>query len=254
MKAVARAVFAVLSVVLLASPVAAGTLKIDIRNGLVTLEAQDVTVREILAEWARIGRTRIENREQVGGGPVTLTLKDIPEKDALAILLRSVSGYIAASRQTPIADASIYDVVYVLPAARPATTQGASTTSPAQLLLRGGRGAAQGPGAAMRPAMPGDDTPDDVMPPMMRPGYVTDQLMGGPGGTPVQVQISPGVLGPTSLGAPAQMIQTGQTPQSVTAPTGTGAIGSATPGALPPTTSGTTAKPIKPPGGPVPAP
>jgi hypothetical protein len=250
MKALIRAVLAVLAIVLLTGPATAGTLKIDIRNGLVTLEAQDVSVREILAEWARIGRTRIENREQVGGAPVTLTLKDVPEKDALAILLRSVSGYIAAPRQTPMADASVYDVVYVLPAARPATTQGASSTVQSQQMMRGGRGGAQGPVMGMRPAMPADDIPEDAMPPIMRPGFVTEQMIGGPGGTPMQIQISPGILSPTTMAAPAQSVQMSQ-PQSATTSGGTASIGSSTPGALPPSASGTTAKPIKPPGGPV---
>jgi hypothetical protein len=248
MKAVTRAVPAVLCVVLLTGPAAAGTLKINIRNGLVTLEAQDVTVREILAEWARIGRTRIENREQVGGAPVTLTLKDVPEQDALAVLLRSVSGYIAAPRPAPMADASIYDVVYVLPAARPATTQGTSITTQSQQYQRGGRAGVQGPFMNMRQPMPADDATDDAMPPVMRPGFVTEQLIGGPGGAPIRLQISPGILSPDTLATPAQA---DQTPQSATTPGGTTTVGSATPGALPPGTPGTTAKPIKPPGGPV---
>jgi hypothetical protein len=245
MKAVTRAVLAVLSVVLLTGPAAAGTLKIDIRNGLVTLEAQDVTVREILAEWARIGRTRIENREQVGGAPVTLTLKGVPEQDALAVLLRSVSGYIAAPRPTPMADASIYDVVYVLPTARPATTQSTGMTTPSQQFQRGGRAGVQGPFTNMRPGMPADDAADDAMPPVMRPGFVTEQMINGPGGAPIRLQISPGILSPDTLAAPAQADQTSQ---SAATPGGTTTVGSATPGALPP---GTTAKPIKPPGGPV---
>jgi hypothetical protein len=248
MKAVTRAVVAVVSVVLLTGPAAAGTLKIDIHNGLVTLEAQDVTVREILAEWARIGRTRIENREQVGGAPVTLTLKDVPEQNALAILLRSVSGYIAAPRPTPMADASIYDVVYVLPTARPASTQGTSMTTQSQQFQRGGRAGVQAPFMNMRQANPADDGSDDAMPPVMRPGFVTEQMIGGPGGTPIRLQISPGILTPDTSAATAQ---TDQTPQSATTPGGAATVGSATPGALPP---GTTAKPIKPPGGPVPTP
>ena len=43
-------------------------------NGRVTLVAKDVTVREILAEWARVGQTRIVNAEKLTGGPVTLEL------------------------------------------------------------------------------------------------------------------------------------------------------------------------------------
>jgi len=249
MTAVTRAVLVVLSVVLLAGPAAAGNLKLDIRNGLVTLEAQDVTVRQILAEWARIGRTRIENRELVGGAPVTLTLKDVPEKDALAILLRSVSGYIAAPRPMPTSDASIYEVVYVLAATRPAVTQATGAAGQSQPFMRGGRAAAQGPGVNIRPAMPVDDTPDDVMPPVMRPGFVTEQMIGAPGSVPVQIQVSPGILAPAAVASPAQAAQPAQTPQNYATPGGAATVGSATPGTLPPATPTTTPKPIKPPGG-----
>ncbi len=66
-----------------ASP-AAG-LQLSIRDGRVTLDAQDVTVRQILTEWARIGKTQILNVERITGGPITLKLENIPEKQALEI-------------------------------------------------------------------------------------------------------------------------------------------------------------------------
>ena len=79
--------------------------------------ATDATVRQILAEWARVGQTKIVNVERIPGGPMTLELTDVPEQDALDILLRSVSGYIAAPRPVAVASLSRYDRILVLPTA-----------------------------------------------------------------------------------------------------------------------------------------
>src|SRR4051794_41727458 len=76
----------------------AGELKLTIANGKVTLFAKDVTIREILAEWARVGQARIVNAEKLTGGPVTLELTDVPEAGALDAILRSAAGYVLAPR------------------------------------------------------------------------------------------------------------------------------------------------------------
>jgi hypothetical protein len=254
MKACSRAVLIGLAFVALSGPTAAGNLKLEIRNGLVTLEARDVPVRDILAEWARVGRTRIENREQVGGGPVTLTLKDVPERDALEILLRSVTGYIAAPRPTPVSDASIFDVVYVMATTRPSSALG-SAASPLsqsqQQLMRGGRGQMPGIGSGLRPNQPPDDATDDAMPPVMRPGYTVDQMQ-YPGAMGAQIQLSPGMLtAPAQSGQGAQPMPYSSLPGESTAPGAAVPTGStSTPGLVAPTTPGTVPKPIKPPGGP----
>jgi hypothetical protein len=119
-----RAAFALLVLVLSASPGWASGLTLTIRDGMVTLDAQDVTVRQILAEWARVGKTRIINLEGVTSGTITLKLDNVPEQTALDIILRSVPGYVAASRPTYVADSSRYDRIVIMPtttavAARP---------------------------------------------------------------------------------------------------------------------------------------
>jgi len=113
-------VAAVCVVVGLASPSIAGQVKLEIRGGLVTLEAKDATIREIFAEWARVGQTRVVNAESVPGGPITVSLNGVPERQALETLLRSVGGFLAAGRTSPIDAASIYDRIVVMPVARPA--------------------------------------------------------------------------------------------------------------------------------------
>src|SRR5713226_8376790 len=95
-----RRIFAIGAVavgVLLASP-ARADIALTIDNGRVTLVAKDATIPQILAEWARVGQTRIVNAERLTGPPVTLELNGVPEETALGILLRSASGYLLGLR------------------------------------------------------------------------------------------------------------------------------------------------------------
>jgi hypothetical protein len=148
--------------VLLALPssVAAGELTLSIQNGMVTLIAEDVPLSTILAEWARVGQTKIVNGDKILT-PVSLTIVDTPERKALDILLRTASGYIAAERPTPIASASVFDRIMILPTSRP----------PANAPI-----AAPPPMFTPRPTPPNmpaqeveDDQPRPVLPPGMGP-------------------------------------------------------------------------------------
>lgn len=98
---------------LVASP-ARADVRITIANGKVSISARDATIRQILAEWARVGQTRIINAERVSGTPITLELTDVPEAQALDTVLRSVSGYLAAPRAVPVPNASAYDRIFLL--------------------------------------------------------------------------------------------------------------------------------------------
>jgi hypothetical protein len=98
-------------------------VQLTIQNGLVSLDAQDATLRQILAEWGRVGQTKIVNGDRVPGGPLTLKFSDMPEDRALEVLLRTVSGYLAAPRATSQTNASRFDRIVVMPtvaAPRPA--------------------------------------------------------------------------------------------------------------------------------------
>jgi len=116
MRSSLRTVALAISAWLALAPAARAEVQLSIRNGRVTIVAKDATVRQILAEWARVGKTKIVNGERVPGGTVTLELKDVPEADALDVLLRTLSGYMAAPRTTSVgADASVYDAIVVMP-------------------------------------------------------------------------------------------------------------------------------------------
>ena len=66
-------------------------LTLQISGGRVTLHAQNVPVRTILAEWARLGHAVIVNGDRIAGAPVTLELEGVSERQALDIILRGVS-------------------------------------------------------------------------------------------------------------------------------------------------------------------
>lgn len=116
---------------LLAISTASADVQLTMQSGRVSLVAKDATVRQILTEWARVGQTKIVNVERVPGVPVTLELVNVPEAQALEVLLRSLSGYITAPRPVDAANLSRFDRIIIMPtlaAARPAT---ASTPAPA---------------------------------------------------------------------------------------------------------------------------
>ncbi len=125
-----KAIFGLIVAVLCASPATAAGLKMTIGNGHVSIDAQDVTVRQILTEWARLGKTRVINLEGLASGPITLKLDNVPENVALDIILRAVPGYMAAPRPAYVADASVYDRILIMATSSPLAA--ARTSAPAQ--------------------------------------------------------------------------------------------------------------------------
>lgn len=104
---------------LIAAPAMAQQLSLEIRNGLVHLQATNVPVRHVLAEWARVGGTKVVGGERVPGTPLTLSLEGVPEAKALDIVLRGAAGYVAAARAVPGAGSSGYDRILVLATSTP---------------------------------------------------------------------------------------------------------------------------------------
>ena len=116
--------FVIPALVVLPEGAAAGELKLTIQNGLVTLIAEDVPLSTIMAEWARVGQTKIVNGDKIFT-PVSLQIVDTPERKALDIVLRTASGYMAAERAVPMANASVFDRIMILP-----TSQAPANTGP----------------------------------------------------------------------------------------------------------------------------
>ena len=117
----------------LASAVAsAQDFRLAFHNHRVTLVAQNVTVAAVLAQWARIGGTAVINDDAIKDGPVSLQLIDVPELEALEILLRSAGGYIVAERDDAFDEsASSISRIMILPkSAAPVRNQATATFAP----------------------------------------------------------------------------------------------------------------------------
>jgi len=108
-------------VALMARPAAAEVRVTIDPGGRVTVSAVNATVGQILAEWARVGQTKIVNPERAGGGVLTIELTNVPEVEAIEIILRSAGGYVLAPRRAEMANASLYDRILILPQSSPAS-------------------------------------------------------------------------------------------------------------------------------------
>jgi hypothetical protein len=157
----------------LASSASAGELTVKIANGRATVIAKDVTLRQILAEWARVGSTRIVNAEKLLGGPINLELVDMPEKDVLDTLLRTAAGYLTGPRPAGAPGASLYDRVMILATSRPPANTVSAPPTPF-----GNR-----PAFNQLPVQPPPDDDD---------GEPGDQGPVPPAGTPAGMQQFPG--------------------------------------------------------------
>ena len=197
-----------------AAPVSADDVKLSINDGRVILFAQEATLGQILAEWERVGGTKVFNREMLPAGRVTLSLANEPESQALAVLLRSLGGYLAVRRTTYVPGASIFDRIIILSGAVPVRAVGTPTPQTAASAQPFGRGQTQrrvlADGRVVsfveNPDRPGEismveDDPGDQPQPGGASRYMPDQLtpdplnfdpLVGPGGRGIQ-------LGPGSM-------------------------------------------------------
>jgi hypothetical protein len=141
-----------------AAQVSTPGVSLVIRDGKVTLKAEQASIRQILAEWERQGQVKITGTEKLAGAPLTLSLVDVPEKQALEIVMRGVPGYVAVDRVAQVdgpAGSSRFDRVLVM--ARAATP----VTAPPATALTGSRGmpSPAQPPTAFQQTMPENTAP-----------------------------------------------------------------------------------------------
>jgi hypothetical protein len=197
-----KATFVVFSALLCvpAATAGAGELRLSIANGRVTIVAQDVSIRQILDEWGRVGQTKIVGAERLTGPAVTLELHDVPEGRALEALLRSASGYIAKPRSGTVG-ASTYDRILIMPTSRPPAMSAAPPSF---------NNARQQPHGVMPNVVVDDDgEPNGIM----APGAVPQpqQFPGQPAmqpGQPMPTLTRPGMLPPPAPNVPGNPYQT----------------------------------------------
>jgi hypothetical protein len=112
----ARRLTALAAVTMLSFPgtASAGELKLSLKDGRVTIIAQDVPLRQILDEFSRVGKTEIVNADKLTGPSMTLHMVDVPERQVLDILFKAASGYMVTPRATADASLSQYHRILVM--------------------------------------------------------------------------------------------------------------------------------------------
>ncbi len=129
------------------------SIELEFNAGRVTLNAQNAAAREILSEWARLGGATIVNGEDMVGPAMTIELVDMPEQQALDIILRDSAGYLLAPRRAGAIGASAFDRVVIL-----ATSAAPSNPPPAPVAAAAPRPTLRRPPVIVRqpPANPDD--------------------------------------------------------------------------------------------------
>lgn len=200
-------------------------LALQISNGRVTLDANNVPARQILAEWARIGGTKIVGGDKVTGAPLTLKLVDMPEKQALDIILRNVAGFMAAPRQAAATPgSSTYDRILIMatssaPAPAPNSARGAAAQG-FQNGMNGMNGTQRRvpPRPPNQPPAVGDEPPAEEDDQRVEDDQVDNGVTEQPVFTfPAPGTVQPGGNNPVFVPMPGNTIN-GQPPGTVTAP------------------------------------
>lgn len=202
---------ALLASLAVAAP-ASADVQITMHDGRVSIMAKDATLRQILAEWAKVGQTKILNGDRVPSGLLTLQLNNVPEAQALDTLLRTVSGYLASPRAEFVSNLSKFDRIAIVPTPAPPMSMPTASAAPPPMF--------QQPPAFQRPAVMDDqqDAPNQPVFNQFPPPQVANpaQQLG------VAPAPGPLVLPPGGTAAPASAY-----PGGATAP-----VGSSVPGMI----------------------
>jgi hypothetical protein len=221
---------AVLLLAVWAAPAAAQqSIKLEFKDGRVSLNAQNAQLRAILGEWARLGGATIVNGDRVTGAPVTLELTAVPERQALDTLLRSVAAYMLAPRRAGSVGPSTFDRILILP-----TSAAPRNPPPAASASAGARPLLPRPQVLTNPnVVPGEapaDTNDDVA------GVSADVMPQPRVVRPPQPFAGNGVVVPAPINegdaAATEPVVVGGTPPSPGNPFGIPAGSSARPGVI----------------------
>jgi hypothetical protein len=123
------------------------------QQGRVTLVANNVTLREILAEWARRGGTTILNLDKLASAPIEYPIRfeNAPEMEVMMSLLRGVAGKAYVPREVGSAGASRLAIVHLTPTSN---ASGSVVAAPAMPPVQ---------------ATPTRGAPEDEIPPVPRP-------------------------------------------------------------------------------------
>lgn len=158
--------------VLAASPAAGQAPDVSFTAGRVTITAHEAPVAAILGAWEQHGGSIIVGAGGLPDQPVSVQLVDVPERDALRVLLRAAAGYVALPRAASQPGASAYDRVLIMAAPAAAAARRLPAAGPESAAGAGGRLPPAGPaGGALAAAdrgeldeseAPGEEDFDDL--------------------------------------------------------------------------------------------
>jgi hypothetical protein len=179
-------------------------VRLSMQAGQVSISAKNATVAQILAEWARVGQTRIVNGERLAGAPLTIELTNVSEREALEVLLRNASGYVLAPRSAAAGTGSMYDRILIVP-----TSSAPRAAAPAPVATPAFR-------PAFQPVRPGGDDADaDEAAPTVVPRFVAPVPGDGNAPAPGQPAAPPPSSRPTApvgVARPGMMVPTPPAP------------------------------------------
>ena len=149
--------------VLGASPAAGQAPEVSFAAGRVTITAHETPLAAILGAWERDGGPRFVGAGRLPDQPVSVQLVDVPEDEALRVLLRAAAGYVAIPGAATRAGGSAYDRVLIMAAPASAAARRLPAAGSESAAGADGRpGPADAPAGALAPAVPGGlDAPED---------------------------------------------------------------------------------------------
>jgi hypothetical protein len=190
-----------------AMPAARGERKLELsfKDGTIALDAQNVTIRDILVEWQRRNGCQFVNADKLPPSPVTIQFPaGTPELDAIDSLLRGLGtptsgyGYIVAPGTGQ--NASVCGAVYIVPSSRPtsAAAYAAPVSAPVAAPLMTGS-----PDTEIPPVVPFMPPGQPQAPAAVPPNQQPAQQNGGRGSNTAPPPQSPGFapIAPTAPGA-----------------------------------------------------
>ena len=109
-------------------------LEISFQGSNVTLAAANVSLPDILAEWARLSGCVMVNAERLSRVPIVapIQFENVPQQRVLESLLRPAAGFILAPRKANRPGATDFEMVYILATSNPSQSgySGMSTQAP----------------------------------------------------------------------------------------------------------------------------
>ncbi|MXY17542.1 MAG: hypothetical protein F4Y57_11245 [Acidobacteria bacterium] len=125
--------------VLAAVPAAGQAPDVSFAAGRVTIAAHETPLAAILGAWDRHGGSQFVGAGRLPDQPVSVQLVDVPEREALRVLLRSAAGYVALPKAASQPGVSAYDRVVIMAAPAAAAARRPPAAGPESAAGAGGR-------------------------------------------------------------------------------------------------------------------